>query len=205
MVANSHGLKEMSERADPFPVRVIPNGVDTDFFCPGENLEKAKHRPFVFLFVGRFQMQKNLFYLIDQVAFLRRSGVGPFVLHLVGDGPQREELQNHAKHLGIEECLVWHGWLEKGCLREIYRSSDCFVNPSLYEGMPNVVLEAVACGLPVIASRVAGNDAVVRDGETGRLFDLGDPEAFRSALTGNDRRSRTGEQNGAKGLRLGPG
>jgi glycosyltransferase involved in cell wall biosynthesis len=164
-------------------VQVIPNGVDTDFFHPLENRDEAEHRPFSFLFAGRFQMQKNLFYLFDHVASLRRSGVGPFVLHLVGDGPQHDELRNHSKKLGIEDCLVWHGWVvDKGSLREIYRSADCFVNPSLYEGMPNVVLEAMACGLPVIASHVLGNDAVIRHGETGWLFDLSKPDAFRTAL-----------------------
>jgi glycosyltransferase involved in cell wall biosynthesis len=182
VVANSHGLKEMSERVDPCPVQVIPNGVDTDFFCPAENRNKEEYRPFAFLFVGRFQIAKNLFYLVDHVTSLRRSGVGPFVLHLVGDGPQREALQNHAENLGIEACLVWHGWVDKGRLREIYRSANCLVNPSLCEGMPNVVLEAMACGLPVIASRVPGNDSVVRHGETGWLFDLGKPDAFRTAL-----------------------
>lgn len=182
VVANSPGLKEISERADPFPVQVIPNGVDTDFFYPRETRHEAGHHPFAFLFVGRFQTQKNLFYLIDHMASLKRAGVGPFVMHIVGDGPQYDELQNHAKNLGIETCLVWHGWLDKDSLREIYRNADCLVNPSLYEGMPNVILEAMACGLPVIASRVAGNDEVVRNGETGLLFDLGEPDAFRMAL-----------------------
>jgi glycosyltransferase involved in cell wall biosynthesis len=182
VVANSPGLKEMSERADPYPVRVIPNGVDTDFFHPLENHDEPAHRPFAFLFVGRFQMQKNLFYLFDHVDSLRRSGAGSFVLHLVGDGPQQDALRKHAKKLGIEDCLVWHGWVDKGSLREIYRNADCFVNPSLYEGMPNVVLEAMACGLPIIASHVLGNDEVVRQGETGWLFDLSKPDAFRTAL-----------------------
>jgi glycosyltransferase involved in cell wall biosynthesis len=182
VVANSPGLKEMSERADSCPVQVIPNGVDADFFCPSENRAETAHHPFAFLFVGRFQMQKNLFYLIDHVASLKRSGVGAFVLHLVGDGPQHDELRNHSIKRGIDDCLIWHGWMDKGSLREIYRNADCFVNPSLYEGMPNVVLEAIACGLPVIASRVLGNDAVVRHGETGWLFDLNEPDAFLTAL-----------------------
>ena len=203
VVANSPGLKEMSERADPCPVQVIPNGVDTDFFCPLEIRDEAGHRPFAFLFVGRFQIAKNLFYLFDHVAALRRSGVGAFVLHLVGDGPQHDELQSHAKNMGIEDCLVWHGWVDKDSLREIYRSADCLVNPSLCEGMPNVVLEAMACGLPVIASRVPGNDAVVRHGETGWLFDLDKPDTFRTALREMMARSRTGEPDGAKRPRLG--
>jgi glycosyltransferase involved in cell wall biosynthesis len=182
VVANSPGLKEMSERADPGTVQVIPNGVDADFFSPAEIHDEAEHHPYRFLFVGRFQIAKNLFFLFDQIVSLRRSGVGAFVLHLVGNGPQHDELQRHAKNSGIEDCLVWHGWVGKEPLLEIYRSADCLVNPSLCEGMPNVVLEAMACGLPVIASRVPGNDAVVRHGETGWLFDLDDQNGCRTLL-----------------------
>jgi glycosyltransferase involved in cell wall biosynthesis len=182
IVANSHGLKKMSERADPFPVRVIPNGVDTNYFCPPAVYDQAEQRRFSFLFVGRFQVTKNLLYLFDNFASMKRSGVDSFVLHLVGDGPQRNELHNYAKHIGIEKELIWHGWLPKDRLRIIYQSVDCLLNPSLCEGMPNVVLEAMACGLPVVASRVPGNDAVVRDGETGRLFDLNKTEIFQQAM-----------------------
>lgn len=178
VVANSPGLKEMSERADPFSVRVIPNGVDTDFFSPDDRPKDPAHRPFSFLFAGRFQTQKNLFYLLDHVAALKRAGAGPFVLHIVGNGPLHDALRSHEANLGIRDCIVWHGWIDRDRLRELYRHTDCFVNPSLYEGMPNVVLEAMACGLPVIASRVAGNDTVVRHGETGWLFNLGTPDAF---------------------------
>ena len=182
VIANSPGLKEMSERADPFPIQVIPNGVNTDFFFPDQQCCDLTHKLFSFLFVGRFQTQKNLFYLLDHAAVLKRSAAEPFVLNIVGDGPQRDELHNHAAKLGIDDCVVWHGWVDKDRLRKIYWGADCFVNPSLYEGMPNVVLEAMACSLPVIASRVHGNDAVVRHGETGWLFDLNDPDAFWTAL-----------------------
>ena len=109
------------------------------------------------------------------------------------------------KKLGIEDCLVWHGWVEKGRLREIYRSADCLVNPSLYEGMPNVVLEAMACGLPVIASRVPGNDAVVRHGETGWLFDLDKPECLSGSAPLVIEDPGHGPTNGEKRSRLGPG
>lgn len=203
VVANSQGLKVLSERADPYPVQVIPNGIDTDFFHPPDiRIDDARvHRPFGFLFVGRFQKQKNLFYLIDCVASLKRSNAGPFALHMVGDGPLRHALQDHAKHLDMDGCMVWHGWLDKDALREIYQRTDCIVNPSLYEGMPNAILEGMACGLPVIASRVAGNDAVVRDGETGWLFDLEQPESFQRALvdmmTDPERARRMGQRGRA--------
>jgi glycosyltransferase involved in cell wall biosynthesis len=64
----------------------------------------------------------------------------------------------------------------------MYQKSDCFVNPSFYEGMPNAVLEAMACGLPIVASDIPGNDAVVRHNDTGILFDLAKPGALREAL-----------------------
>jgi glycosyltransferase involved in cell wall biosynthesis len=199
VVANSPGLKEMSERADPYPVEVIPNGVDADFFHPLAARNNGEHHPFTFLFVGRFQIAKNLFYLLDHVASLRRSGAGPFTLILVGDGPQHDELRNHAKKIGIEDSLVWHGWVDKDRLREIYRSADCLVNPSLSEGMPNVVLEAMACGLPVIASRVPGNDTVVYHGETGWLFNLGDADSFLTALRQMMENPGQARQMGLKG------
>lgn len=182
VVANSEGLKAMSEQADPWPVQVIPNGVDTEFFCPAAIGGVSKTGPFAFLFVGRFQTAKNLFYLFDHMALLKHSGAAPFVLQLVGDGPQRDELEAHAKKVGIDKDLIWHGWVDKGRVLEIYRNAGCLINPSLCEGMPNVVLEAMACGLPVIASRVPGNDAVVRHGESGWLFELDKPEAFLAAL-----------------------
>ena len=64
----------------------------------------------------------------------------------------------------------------------LYQKADCFVNPSLYEGMPNAVLEAMACELPVIASNVAGNNEVVIHLSTGLLFELDDEASFQEAL-----------------------
>lgn len=67
-------------------------------------------------------------------------------------------------------------------LAALYPQHDALVNPSLYEGMPNVVLEAMACDLKVLASRVPGNDTLARDGENGFLFPLGDESAFATTL-----------------------
>lgn len=183
VVANSPALKAMSEAADPHPVRLILNGVDADRFCPAPvPSPPAPDRPFAFLFVGRFRRQKNLFFLLEQMACLRSRQAVPFVLHMVGDGPQGEALREAADKAGLGDVLRWHGWLERDALISLYQSSHCLLNPSLYEGMPNAVLEAMACGLPVIASAAPGNDAVVRPGETGFLCPLSDPGAFQEAL-----------------------
>lgn len=167
IVANSKGLQKLAEAADPFPVRVIPNGVDTDFFRPaikGELPQRLR-----ILFVGRFQNQKNLSFLLQETARLAKNTVE---LHLAGDGPEREQLERLAAKLRIADAITWHGWLSHSNLLRVYQSADCLVNPSLYEGMPNVVLEAMACGLPAIASNVPGNNELILNGETGFLFDL---------------------------------
>ncbi len=177
IVANSEGLKVLSEKADPFIVKVIPNGVDTDFFVPA--LKTCQTR---FLFVGRFREQKNLFFLLKQIDAIAQKIKQEFELHLVGDGPLEYALKKYADNLSMHDRIFWHGWCGKEETRQHYQQAYCILNPSLYEGMPNVLLEAMACGLPVIASNVTGNDAVVRHGETGFLFDLTRHEEFRRAV-----------------------
>lgn len=179
IVANSRGLAELSRKTDPFPVRVIPNGVDAEFFRPAEKKEGGAFR---FIFAGRFQEQKNLFFMLEQLAELSRETPVPFEVDLAGDGPLRKDLTTHAESLGIGEKVSWHGWADKNELLNLYRQADCMLNPSLYEGMPNTVLEAMASGLPVIASDVIGNRDLVRNDETGFLFQLDKPEEFRKAM-----------------------
>lgn len=177
VVANSAGLKRLSEAADPIPVAVIPNGVDTAYFAPPT--ERATDRPHRFLFVGRFHEQKNVPWLLAQLAGLQSVD---WTLDLVGAGPQQAEIVRAADELRVTSRVRWHGWLPREQLRAIYQSADLIINPSRYEGMPNVLLEAMACGLPVLASHVAGNDAVVIPGETGELFELGNDADFRARL-----------------------
>ena len=179
IVANSDGLRKMAETADRFPVQVIPNGVDIEFFIPAHSKPARNESLLRILFVGRFQQQKNLPFLFRQVAQLAPT---TFELHLVGDGPEKQRLERLARKLGIASAITWHGWLPPAALPQMYQSADCLVNPSLYEGMSNVVLEAMACGLPVIASRVPGNAELVGEGETGFLFDLQEPDSLMNAI-----------------------
>ncbi len=178
ITANSKGLKTMSEKTDPFHVKIIPNGVDIDYFTP---VHKENQRR-IFLFVGRFRHQKNLFFLLANMDAVAYEHICEFELHLVGEGPLKHALQNYGDALKIRNQIFWHGWCGKEKLKQHYQRADCLLNPSFYEGMPNTVLEAMSCGLPVIASNVAGNNALVSHEETGFLFDIKHPKEFQSAV-----------------------
>lgn len=181
VVANSPGLKEMSEKADPVGVHMIPNGVDTAFFVPSAQPRPRNPQPRL-LFVGRFQAQKNLTWMLEQLAEIRRSAGLSFGLDLVGDGPLRPALSARVSELKLSDVVQFHGWKDRSELRAFYQAADLVINPSLYEGMPNVVLEAMACGRPVLASRVPGNDSAVVDRATGWLFRLGDAAGFSDCV-----------------------
>ena len=172
-------MKALSEAADPIVVKVIPNGVDSVFFRP---VPRRDDRPFVFLFVGRLQAQKNLAFLLDSISALRRTATLPFRVVFVGDGPDQVDLQRRCTAARLADIVSWHGWCDKARLLEYYQQADCLLNPSLAEGMPNTVLEAMACGLPVIASDVVGNNAVVVPGDTGYLVSLSRPHEYAEAM-----------------------
>lgn len=145
-------------------VHLVPNGVDTGLFRPVTRAPGAVRRV---LYVGRLSEEKNLPTLIEAAAKL----VGRFSLGLtfIGDGPLRGRLEARARALGVPARFlpfVDHRQLP-GCFAE----ADAFVLPSLTEGHPKVLLEAMSCGIPCVASNVGGNRAIVVDGQTGLLFD----------------------------------
>jgi len=182
VVANSPSLARLSAAADPVPVEVIPNGVDPLVFAPQEVPDAGADGAFRVLFVGRLHAQKNVAALIESAAALAALPGPPVVVEIVGDGPERVALAQRAEQTGATAVLRWHGWLDKQDVLACYRRAHAFVNPSLYEGMPNTVLEAMACALPVVASRIGGNEDLVVDGETGFLFDLAAPRELTAAL-----------------------
>lgn len=181
VVANSEGLRDAAVAADGGEVLVIPNGVDAEFFCPAEGSDQRSGKEVSILFAGRFQEQKNLDTLLSAAALLRGRGIS-FRLHLAGGGPLESALRGQAAELGLEGLIEWHGWTEPARLRDLHRSCHVFVNPSRYEGMPNAVLEAMASGLPIVASSVAGNVSVVAEGRNGLLVPPREAEALATAL-----------------------
>lgn len=190
VVANSQGLRELGHAFEPkVPIAVIPNGVDLEHFKVAER----KWQPARLLFVGRVVFQKGLDILLDALGILKEK---TWTLDIVGDGPRREKLQEQASELGIADRMNFFGWKNGAELVDRYAAANLFVYPSRHEGMPNAVLEAMACGLPVLATHIAGNEELVAYKETGLLVPAEDAEALRAALTSmladGDERQRMG-------------
>lgn len=197
ITSNSKGLKHAAESADNIQVYIIPNGIDTGFWRRASPHSDVSPRRL--LFVGRFQRQKNLRWLLNALAEMPPpDDLPPWELHLVGDGPERDELETLANALGLCARVCWHGWADKHLLKTIYDKSDVFISPALYEGLPNAMLEAMACELLVLASDVAGHSELIEHEETGLLFTLESSLAFKSALTralaGSDFAKSTGKK-----------
>jgi glycosyltransferase involved in cell wall biosynthesis len=127
--------------------------------------------------VGRFSKPKDFVTLARSLAMLDR---GSFRALLVGDGPDRAELEAELQHLGLDGAVELLGTRED--VAELLAGADVFVLSSTSEGLPISILEAMAAGLPVVASSVGGVPEAVVDGETGLLVPPGDPAALAAAL-----------------------
>lgn len=155
-------------------IRVIPNGVDDTFFYPAPRIPPEKPR---LLFVGRLAVQKNLPLLLHALTGISER----FETVIVGAGELEAELKSTTVRLELAN-VQFYGRADSDDLRELYRTADIFVLPSEREGMPLVLLEAMAMGLPVVATDIPGNRDVIVDGVNGTLVPLDDPQALRQAL-----------------------
>jgi len=134
--------------------------------------------------VGRLQAVKDQLNLVRAFAVWRAAGSAAAVaarLVLVGDGPLRPELEAEVATAGLSDVVCLAG--ARDDVPAIMAALDCFVLPSQAEGISNTLLEAMACGLPVIATRVGGNCELVVDGETGWLVPPEDPRALADAMS----------------------
>lgn len=162
-------------------VELIPNGVDTRLFAPREAAgERPKGRTRRVLYVGRLSEEKNLRTVVRATPSSSEQIGASVQLVTVGAGPLKEELQAEARSLGAD--VEFRDVVDQRSLPEIYASADVFVLASFTEGHPKVLLEAMACGLPCVASDCEGNRSIVTDGRTGLLFDPNRPEELVACL-----------------------
>jgi glycosyltransferase involved in cell wall biosynthesis len=134
------------------------------------------------LYVGRLSPEKGLVYLLKAIVMLKSRGVSCH-LDIVGSGALENELKAMVGALGISEQVTFHGYIPFGPgLLELYRRSEAFVLPSLTEGFPQVIVEALSVGLPAVATAVGGIPAFLADGETAMLVAPEDVHGLAGAV-----------------------
>ena len=155
----------------------IPNGVDAKKF----KLKKVKKNGYKLLSIGAFVPKKGQIFLIEAMAEVVKK-YPQTVLTLVGDGPLRFELTEKAKSLGLQDNIYFPGTILHDKIPLLFEESDLFVLSSLAEGMPLVLIEAMACGLPQVATSVDGIPDIALDGETSILVPPKDPQSLSNAI-----------------------
>ena len=157
-------------------ITIIENGVDTDKFCPAASSDeraflrkklKVPVSSFVVGAVGRLDKIKDYTTLIKAVSRLSKR-IKNLVLIIIGDGPEYSKLRNAAYAMGIGENTIFPG--KSNRVSDYLKTIDVFVQPSLYEGFSNGILEAMSSALPVLATKLEGNQEIIDEESTGLLF-----------------------------------
>ncbi len=176
-------------------LRVVHCGVDVARFAPAAAARLREEGPVTVACVGRLVPEKGQSLLIEAVGAMRDAGVDVRLV-LVGDGPQRESLERLVDSSGLRDGVVFRGAVAHTEVERILHEADIFCLPSFAEGVPIVLMEAMAMELPVVACQVMGIPELIEDGLTGRLVrpgSRGDLIRALSALAADpDRRAGLG-------------
>jgi colanic acid/amylovoran biosynthesis glycosyltransferase len=183
--ANRDVILAACDRSDAERIHVVYGGIDTARFAPcRRQTEPSLLRV---LCVARFEEVKGHATLVAACAELARRGV-PFECHLAGDGPLRGQIERQIASSGLRDCFVLHGAVTQEQVARLLCAASVFVLatvPSVNgkkEGIPNVLKEAMACELPVVASDMAGIPELIQHGRSGMLVPPGQPAAVADTL-----------------------
>jgi glycosyltransferase involved in cell wall biosynthesis len=186
----------------PHRIKVVPNGVDAQRFRPLEDstVRRAEFAgtpdELVIGTVGHLAAVKDYPTLLRAVGVLHGRGI-PCRTIIAGEGEERATLQQLATDLSIRDRVILTG--KRDDVPELLNTFDVFALPSLHEGMPNAVMEAMACGIPVVATRVGGVPELITDGLTGFLTTPRDAGALADVLTSLARDRHLRRRVGAAG------
>lgn len=165
-------------------VEYVPGiGVDTETFIQDENREKLRNslnlsdEDFVFMSTGQISVRKNHEVFIRALARVNEKRI-KYVI--VGFGELEQKLMHLAHQLGLADRIIFTGYRDD--VKDLLHAVDAFAFPSLQEGLPVAMMEAMSAGLPILCSRIRGNTDLIRDGEGGYLYDCNDIEGFTEGI-----------------------
>lgn len=175
VVPNSYSQRDFIIKHAPFLKKktiVITNFVNTNEFIPSRKNKKYFDRPIRLLTIARITPQKNILNYIKSISNVRKKGYDIFVDwygYADQGGGYKEECLKEIQEMNLQDVFIFHDPI-KNVITE-YNNCSAFVLPSKYEGMPNVICEAMSCGVPILCSNICDNAKIVEDGQNGFLFD----------------------------------
>lgn len=174
------GFLEQVFQEFSIPTIVVPNIVDRTLFQSGAD-KSLDESPFVFVITRNLERIYGIDIAILALAELRQRGLSAR-LEIAGSGPQKASLQALARSLSVEDSVVFLGRLERADIVKLYARAGAMLNPTTVDNMPNSLIEALACGVPVISSNVGGVPFIVEDGKTALLVPVGDEHLLCDAM-----------------------
>jgi N-acetyl-alpha-D-glucosaminyl L-malate synthase BshA len=205
IIALTESMKKEMQKISNKEIVVIPNGIDMNRFNdPSLNFSESLNtgeKEKIVIFVGNLRPEKGLRYLIKAMKYVTKKNLNIRLL-LVGEGSQKENLKKLANKLDIEDKVTFSGKVSVEKIPVYLKNSDIFVLPSLHEGFPNVLLEAMASGLPVVATNVTGINEIIEDGKNGFLVQSKNSEEIAKKIllliNNNDLRKNICDENRKK-------
>ena len=177
--------KEISGRED---IEILPDGVDTETFNPNVNGDEIRKKYGRFIFSsGRMVERKGFIYLVEAVPYILKE-FPKMKLIIGGDGPERKNLENEVNKLKIENNVIFPGFISDEDFPKYMKSADVFVLPSIVdskgdtEGLGLVLAEAMACGVPVIGTKVGGIPYIIKNSGGGFLVEQKNPKELAEKI-----------------------
>jgi glycosyltransferase involved in cell wall biosynthesis len=166
-----------ADQADWSKLKIVHCGVEPERYLRNDAAPRGKR----LLFIGRLDAIKGVPLLLNALAALRASHPEA-TLTIVGDGPHRRQLEDRTRALELEHAVTFTGYQGQDAVADLLSEADMLVLPSFAEGVPVVLMEGMAAGLPVIASQVAGVPELVEDGVAGYVIPAGDPATLADRI-----------------------
>lgn len=180
VIANSQGLRELALKSTPGKeIGVIRNGINVEDFLP--DYEKRDPSHFTIVCISRITPRKGIRFLIQAFRLLSVRYSNARML-IVGDGNEKTSLEQLTMSLGLEDRIIFTGAVPHENVLRYYQKADAFVLPSLNEGMSNTMLEALACGLPLVATDTGGTKEILIENRNGFIVKMRNPDDLAEKL-----------------------
>jgi glycosyltransferase involved in cell wall biosynthesis len=181
MTVSKSIAQELGEyHLNPDEVIVVGNGIDEKFFFPKQKRSRNDNK--YIMFAGRMDREKGLFDLVDCGRYICSERSDIFFI-FAGSGRDLNKLRQKTRKAGLQDRFIFLGQVDKDQLVKLYQNTTLFVLPSYHEGLPTALLEAMSCGLPVLATDVRGNRDIISAGENGILVPPRAPRKMAEATS----------------------